>query len=456
MITDLLPGESLKACIQSERQLLGCLLHRPDFIHEVVGIVSGTSFFDRSYGAVFDTIADCAARGLQIDTYMVAEKLLSCDRQERTGKAELTEVLGKVSEIKHEVANASNIVFYAKRVAGWHAMRSVRDIGFRLIAETDDCIEPPDPMELLETAAKAIVEANVVRQDDVFSAGELVDSALSDIDRAMEQGTSSGIETGLDSIDTRWGGLHDGELVLLGARPSIGKTAMALTIACNLAESGKSVFFASLEMTKQQVGLRLLSRVSGIPCDRLRIGYALSIPDRTKLSNAKKKLDSWPIRVWCSSGVTVHEIACKARDHSRKMGLDAVFIDYLGQGKIKPSRRHGNANDTITEIVGDIATFTKLINKPVVCLCQLNRAAEGEVPGLQHLRDSGSLEQDADVIWFLHRNRDDHKTKFIVAKARQSERGETDIEFNADQATFYDAAPLRAAPSYVNEFSGDF
>jgi replicative DNA helicase len=446
MITDLLPGESLKACIQSERQLLGCLLHRPDFIHEVTGIVSGTSFSDRSYAVLFDVIAATVARGLQIDSHTIATMVLG-----QTGGHEVDLILQAVLEIKHEVANAANIVFYARQVAGWHAMRSVRNIGLRLMSQTEDCIEPPDPMVLLANATKAIEEANVVRQDDVLDAGQLADIALIDIDRAMERQTSSGHDTGLVAIDTRWGGIHDGELTLLAARPSLGKTALALSITCSMAEAGKSIFFASLEMTKQQVGLRLLSRMSGIPCDRLKMGYTLSIQERSRLGDAKQKLQSWPIRVWCASGVTVHEIASKARLHSTQMGLDAVFIDYLGQGKIKPMKRHGTANDAITEIVGDIATFTKQINKPVVCLCQLNRGAEGEEPGLQHLRDSGSLEQDADVIWFIHRKRDDPQTKLLVRKCRNGETGEADIVFNADRATFYDAAP-----SYVNEYAGDF
>jgi replicative DNA helicase len=446
VISDLLPGESLKACVQSERQLLGCLLHRPDFIHEVTGIVSGTSFFDRSYSVLFDVIAATVSKGLQIDTYTIAAKVLG-----QTGEHEIESILRTVSELKHEVANAANIVYYAKQVAGWHAMRSVRSVGVNLISKTDRCTEPPDPMELLASATRSIEQANVIRQDDVHDAGELADIALIDIDRAMERQSSSGHDTGLDSIDTRWGGLHDGELVILAARPSIGKTALALSIACSMAEAGKSVFFASLEMTKQQVGLRLLSRMSGVPCDRLRMGYTLSIQERSRLGDAKQKLKTWPIRVWCSSGVTVHEIASKARLHATRMGLDAVFIDYLGQGKIKPTRRHGSANDVITEIVGDIATFTKQINKPVVCLCQLNRGAEGEEPGLQHLRDSGSIEQDADAVWFLHRKRGDPKTKLLVRKCRNGEIGEADIVFNEERATFYDAAP-----AFANEFSGDF
>lgn len=435
MSHELLPGDSLKACIQSERQLLGCLLHRPDFIHSVSGIVSSTSFWDRDYAVLFDVLLATIEQGLQVDTYTIATKVLGPNSGH-----EIDSVIASVAELKHEVPNASNVVYYAHQVAGWHASRIVRGIGFGLIADTNDCTEPSNATELLSKAIKTIENANVVRQNDVHDAGELAEMALHEIDRAIERQTSSGLDTGLTSIDIRWGGLHDGELVILAARPSIGKTALAISIACNMAEHGKSVFFASLEMTRQQVGLRFLSRMSGIPCDRLRMGCVLSQQERNLLEDAKRNLKTWPIRVWCSSGVFVSEIAAKARLHATKMGLDAIFIDYLGQGKIKPLKRHSSANDSITEIVGDIATFTKQINKPVVCLCQLNRGAEGEEPGLKHLRDSGAIEQDADAVWFLHRKRGESETKLLVSKCRNGEIGETDIVFNPDRATFHDAA----------------
>ncbi len=434
MSPELLPGESLKACIQVERQLLGCLLHRADFIHNVSAIVSGKSFSDRSYAVLFDVLLATVEKGLQVDSYTLACKVLGSN-----SGYEIDSIVASVAELKHEVANAANVIFYANQVAGWQAFRAVREIGFGLLEDTNDCTEPPNAIELIAKASKAIEQANVVRQNDVFDAGELAGMALVDIDRAMDCQTSSGLGTGLAAIDTRWGGLHDGELVILAARPSIGKTALALSIACSMAEQGKSVLFASLEMTKQQVGLRLLSRMSGIPCDRLRMGYALNRKERNQLEVAKQNLKTWPIRVWCSSAVLVSEIAAKARLQATKMGLDAIFIDYLGQGKIKPSTRYSSANDTITEIVGDIATFTKQINKPVVCLTQLNRGAEGVEPGLQHLRDSGSLEQDADAVWFLHRVRGEPETKLLVRKCRNGEIGETDIVFDPDRATFHDA-----------------
>jgi replicative DNA helicase len=436
MNPELLPGDSLKACIQSERQLLGCLLHRPDFIYSVCGIVSGTSFQDRSYAVLFDVLLATVERGLQVDTYTIASKVLG-----QNSNHEINSVIATVAELKHEVANGANVVYYAHQVAGWHASRIVRGIGYGLLADTNDCTEPPNAMELFTRATKAIEQANVVRQNDVHDAGELAGMALEDIDGAIERQSSSGLDTGLTAIDTRWGGLHNGELVILAARPSIGKTALALSIACSMAEQGKSVFFASLEMTKQQVGLRLLSRMSDIPCDRLRMGFTLNQQERDRLEVEKQNLKTLPIRVWCSSGVLVSEITAKARLQATKMGLDAIFIDYLGQGKIKPLKRHATANDTISEIVGDIATFTKEINKPVVCLCQLNRGAEGEEPGLQHLRDSGAIEQDADAVWFLHRKRGESETKLLVRKCRNGEIGETDIVFNPDRATFGDAVP---------------
>ena len=436
MNIDLLPGESLRACITSERQLIGSLLHRPDFIHTASGIVSSTSFHDRSYAVLFDVLHATVERGIPVDSFTIAQQVLGKD-----SRFEIDSILHTVAEIKHEVPNGAHVQHYANQVAGWAGLRAVRDIGFKLLKQTDQCTEPPNAMEIIGEAAKSIEAANVVRQNDVHDASELAEVALVDIDRAMTAGTSSGLDTGLTAIDTRWGGIYDGELIILAARPSIGKTAMALSIACNIAEQGKSVFFASLEMTKQQVGLRLLSRMTGLSCDRLKMGYTLGAQERSMLDEAKEKLKIWPIRVWCSAGVTVAEIAAKARLQATKIGLDAVFIDYLGQGKIKPVKRHSSANDSITEVVGDIANFAKSINKPVLCLCQLNRGGETEEPGLHHLRDSGSIEQDADCVWFLHRKRGEASTKLLVRKCRNGEYGETELVFDSDRATFEDAAP---------------
>lgn len=281
----------------------------------------------------------------------------------------------------------------------------------------------------------------MVNASEALDLGEVASAALERISQAMETQTSSGLPTGLIEIDSRWGGLYDGELTILAARPSVGKSALGLSIALNLAERGKSVFFVSLEMTREQIGYRILSRQTGISCDRQRMGSVISVAERSRLENARDQVRTWPLRVWCSSGVTVSEIESRARLHATKMGLDCIIIDYMGSGKIKPVRRHQTTNDQISEVIGDIANMTKRIGKPVLTLCQLNRAGEGNEPGLQNLRDSGAIEQDADNCWFLHRDRDKAETTFIVAKCRNGEVGRAELMFNGDRATFYDRAP---------------
>jgi replicative DNA helicase len=439
---DSLPTESLKLAVVAERKLLGSLLHRPDFIHEVSAIVDGASFYDREFAVLFDTLHNVAKQGLQIDPWAIANMVF------KESQLTVEAIAVSVQELKHEVANAAHVKYYATQVAKWHSIRSVRSVGFSLIDETEHCTEKTEASELLAQAAKAIQEASVVREDEVLDCVQLVDGALERIDRAMVSGESTGIATGFREIDSRWGGLYDGELTILAARPSIGKSALGMSIALNLAEQGKSVFFASLEMTRDQVGYRLLSRMTGISCDRLRQAI-LSQDQLTMLMQARQNLNGLKLRVWCASGVTVQDIESRARLHSSKHGLDAVFIDYMGQGKIKPIKRHGSANDSITEVIGDIATMTKRLVKPVVCLCQLNRAAEEQEPTLANLRDSGSIEQDADNVWFLHRKRSESSTSFIVAKCRNGEIGSASLRFNGDRATFEDVP-------CGTPFTGDF
>lgn len=442
---DILPGETLNLCQSAERQLIGCLLHRPDFLHEVSGIVSGDSFFDQSYGVLFRALEETVRRGIQCDPWTVARLVF----QEHT-QASLEQITAIIAGIKHDNQSPAHVRFFAEEVAGWFAFRTVRTTGFRLLTRTAECNEATNAKDLLAEAEKTIQAASVVNASEALDLGEVASAALERIDLAMETQTSSGIPTGLVEIDSRWGGLYHGELTILAARPSIGKSALGLSIAMNLAEQGKSVFFASLEMTREQIGYRILSRQTGISCDRQRMGSIISMAERGRLENARDQVRAWPLRVWCSSGVTVSEIESRARLHATKIGLDCIIIDYMGSGKIKPVRRHQTTNDQISEVVGDIASMTKRMGKPVLTLCQLNRAGEGTEPGLQNLRDSGAIEQDADNCWFLHRDRDKAETAFIVAKCRNGEVGRAELMFNGDRATFYDPAP-----TYAN-FSGDF
>lgn len=443
--SDILPGQTLALCQSAERQLIGCLLNRPDFLHEVTSVVSGDSFFDRSFGAFFTALSEAVRKGIQCDPWTLGRLVFG-----EHARATLEEIVSVISSIKADTQSPAHVRFFAEEVANWAAYRAVRTAGFDLIKKTSECTDAPKAKELLAESAKAIQEASVVNASEALDLGEVASAALERISRAMESQTSSGLPTGLVEIDSRWGGLYDGELTVLAARPSIGKSALGLSIALNIAEQGKSVFFVSLEMTREQIGYRILARQTGISCDRQRMGSVLSVAERSRLENARDQVRSWPLRVWCSSGVTVGEIESRARLHATKMGLDCIVVDYMGLGKLRPIGRHQTTNDQISEIVHDLASMSKRMVKPVLALCQLNRSAEGVEPGLQNLRDSGSIEQDADCIWFLHRERGKSETTFIVAKCRNAEIGRCDLVFDGDRATFYDPAP-----TYTN-FSRDF
>jgi replicative DNA helicase len=235
---------------------------------------------------------------------------------------------------------------------------------------------------------------------------------------------SAGIETGLSSFDQATGGLHPGELVIVAARPSVGKSALAATIGLNASLASHRVLFVSLEMTGRDIAARMLAGESGESFAAIRSGAA----EPRKLESASSAFVGLPFRIWSGRKLTTERLRAVSRLEQSRDGLDVIIVDYIGL--IEPADRRKPRWEAVTEISSDLKSLALSLQVPVIALCQLNRDAEGEQPKLSHLRESGAIEQDADIVALLHRDRDSSEATLNIAKIRNGKPGAIDLRFD--------------------------
>ena len=416
--------EHQKTTAQIEASILGAVVKQPGCIINACDTITGSDCQNVEAGRVFDYLAKMVQLNEPVDDVTWLVKSLR--------QAGLLDGIGGIPGIAKlsQEGMPHHIRSYAAETLKWSQIRKLRNVAAGILADTDQV--NPNPVEIAANASNAITIATASSSRDLVTAEEVCSEALVSIDRATKSGSKIGKPTGISAIDRHTGGLFN-ELTIIAARPSVGKTAFGLDIAARAAEDGQSVLFCSLEMSSEQIAHRLLSRETGISTQAIRAG-GLTCQQREELELTRIAMRKWPWRFWAQSGITVSQIQSKARMHAAKFGLDLLVIDYLGL--MRPSNSKVSRYEAVTQISNDLATMAKQLGKPVLCLCQLSRGAENEIPRLDHLRDSGAIEQDADNVWFLHRERGKPETQLIVAKARQGEVGAIDLWFDADRCSF--------------------
>jgi replicative DNA helicase len=302
----------------------------------------------------------------------------------------------------------------------------------------------------------------------VSSIHDVLMEAFTHIDARMEHGAGLGLPTGFTDLDNLTGGLHGSELVILAARPSMGKTALATNIAEHVAiESRATTLFVSLEMSRLELAQRMLCSQGRIDAGRFRKGM-INADDRKKLVEASAKLGQAPLFVDDTASRTITEIAACARRLRRKEKLGLIVIDYLQL--IEPDNARDPRQEQVAKIARRLKGLARELEIPVICLAQLNRQAEAgkenNRPKLSHLRESGAIEQDADVVMFIHREEyylapDDPKKKevqsqadLIVAKQRNGPTGDLKLAFFNKYTRFEDLAqkPYEEFDNYDQQF----
>ena len=424
--------------IEAEQSTLGGMLLSQEAIADVLETVTGSDFYAPKHEIIFNAIIYLFGRGEPTDVIAVTDYL---NKQGNLLKAGGADYLHSLSSF---VPTAANAGYYAKIVADKAILRRLIDAGTR-IAQSG--YESQGEVEDLVNQAQSEVFAVVSQtaKDDYVGLSESIDFAIRDIEAAQNRGGDlTGIPTGFTNLDTYTHGLHSGQLVIVAARPSVGKSTFALDIARNAAiKHNQATIFFSLEMGRSEIAMRMLSAESGIYLQSMRKG-TLTEGDWAKLAAVRGKINDAPLYIDDSPNMSLVEIRAKCRRLAQQVQLKMVVIDYIQlmtSGKKVESRQQ-----EVTEFSRALKLLSKELGVPVVALSQLNRQAEqtkDKRPELSQLRESGSLEQDADVVILLHREglfEKDHpragEADLILAKQRNGPTGTVTVAFQGQYSRF--------------------
>jgi replicative DNA helicase len=394
-----LEGRERPINADAEKGVLGSILMKPDVCDDVALVVRPDDFADEAHQVLYRHLIDLHDNGKRIDTTIVLERLRAQGDADRIGGAAF------LAEVLEAVPHAAHAVHYAQIVRDKSLLRSLIDAGTDILRDAYDEID--EPRQLLARAEEkifAILERRAAADAKPIAA--VLEEAMVRMDARMKhEHTIGGVETGFTQLDNLCGGLHNSELVILAARPSMGKTAFAMNIAEHVAFVVKQpVLFVSLEMACVELVDRLLCSAAQVNGHRLRNG-TISKEDRRRLVEKMDEISQAPLFIDDTPGRTLTEIAAVARRLKRKeQGLSLIVIDYLQL--IEPDNPRDPRQEQVARIARRLKMMARELEVPVLCLAQLNRQAEASRdnrPRLNHLRESGAIEQDADVVMFVHR-----------------------------------------------------
>ncbi len=433
------PPQSLEA----EQSVLGSILIDSRCLTDVIGIVRPEDFFLRQNREIYETIYTMFNFSQTIDPVTVLDKMRELGYYRETEQENSRNYIQQLMEITPTAAHA---VRYANIVRDKAMLRGLADAASE-ISETVYA-QIGTPGEMLESAEKKIYSLRKGERGD--SLEHIGTTLLRVFDNLTELSQSDsaipGLSTGMRDLDAKINGLNKSDLVLLAARPAMGKTAFALNLCMNVARKyNKTVAMFSLEMSREQLAMRLLSIESFVDSQKMATGK-LSPEEWTKLGRASSALSQTDIRVDDNAAITVAEMNAKCR---RVENLGLVIVDYL---QLMNGPGYGKGGDSRVNIVSDISRSLKImakeLNVPVVCLSQLSRGPEGRTdkrPMLSDLRESGAIEQDADVVLFLYRDEyynpnteDKGIAECIVSKNRHGEVGTVKLQWIPQYQTFTD------------------
>ncbi len=425
--------------LEAERSVLGGILLKNNAIQEVMQILHEEDFYQEAHRKVFQAMLDLNERGEPVDLITLTEEL--------NRKGWLKDIGGAVypASLVDEVPTAANITYYARIIKEKSVLRQAIDVATEIARLGYE--EPEDSLAFLDKAEQSILEISRRQQRQGFIPIRYV---LQDTFKAIEDsygkpGLVTGVPTKFDDLDRKTSGFQPSDLIIIAGRPSMGKTALALNIARNAAvESNVPVAFFSLEMSKEQLTIRLLCAEAQVDASKVRSGY-LKASDFPKLTQAADILSQAPLFIDDSAGLTVREMRGKARQLKLEHDIGLIVVDYLQL--MQGSEKSDNRVQEISEISRFLKLLAKELNVPVVALSQLNRAVENRPdkrPLLADLRESGAIEQDADLICFIYREefyfRDKPECKnmaeIIIGKQRNGPVGIIHLSFFPEFAQF--------------------
>ena len=429
-----LPPHSLEA----EMSLLASLMLDKEAVGEVATAIDAKAFYLPEHALVFEIVLELYNAGRAVDSVIVRDELIKRDKLEEVGGARfLADLLGSVP-------SAAHAKHYAEIVRDKAILRQLINASNRVLQDAYGSHESAHVV--LEGAEKRFFE--IAEQKVSGDMTKLGSVAMDVYDMIYERG-HHGLDTDFTDLDEMLNGLQKGEMIIVAARPSMGKTALAMNMVQNIAGKHVPCAVFSLEMSKQQLAQRMLCSRAGIDGHKVRKG-TLTTDEYHRLAQVVNEIDKYPIWVDDSAGLTLLELRAKSRRLARQHGVQLIMIDYM---QLMDNPGVESRQQQISEISRGIKGIARELNIPVVCLSQLNRSAEsrdGHKPRMSDLRESGSIEQDADVVMLLHREDyyhqqdEDHMpnntAEIIVAKQRNGPTGVVKLFFDNDTTTFKNLA----------------
>ena len=444
---DRLPPQSLEA----EQSVLGAILIDRDAVVEVAEFLRAEDFYRQAHGRIYGAIIDLFERREPIDIVTVAEAL------ERDSELEAVGGRAYLASLTSQTPTAVHAVQYARIVERKSVLRNlisaagkIAGIGYEDPAEIQEAIDRAEG-ELFQVSNRRVTAGFARLRDLLHAAYDRLDYLHA------HRGEILGIRSGFPDLDSLTTGFQKSDLVIIAARPSIGKTSLALNIAEHAAVRDKrSVGIFSLEMSKEQLVQRLLSSVSSIDSDRLRTGF-LEEMDFTRLAPAMNALSEAQLYIDDTPNISTMELRTKARRLQAEAGLDLVIVDYLQLMQSASTTKDANRVQEVSEISRGLKGLARELDLPVIALSQLSRQPEmrnEKEPRLSDLRESGAIEQDADLVIFLWREQDrsgeahtveQEEIKLKLAKHRNGPTGEIVLEFRKRQTRFVSSTAGRFA-----------
>jgi replicative DNA helicase len=434
MADERIPPQDLIA----EQSVIGSMLLEKNAVSRIVSLLHADSFYRDAHRYIFEAILELFDRGEPIDLVTVTDSLRKAGKLEQVGGSVY------VADLLNSVPTAANVEHYAKIVEEKSVLRRLIEAGTKIVGEAFN--EPEDVDQVLDQAEKSIFDIALNRASQGFhKIDSVIKNVLDKIDSLYDKKEAiTGCPTGYPDLDKMTAGFQNADLIIIAARPSVGKTAFALNIAQNAAIKYKiPVAIFSLEMSKEQLAQRMLCSEAEVNAQQLKTA-SLSDTGWKKLTRALGRLSEAPIFIDDTPSMTSTEIRAKARRLKIERGLGMIVIDYMqlmrGRAKIE------NRVQEISEIARSLKTLARELDVPVVALSQLSRAVEqrnDRIPRLSDLRESGEIEQTADVVAFIHREdyynpQSDRGNiaEIIIAKQRNGPVGNIELVFRKEIAKF--------------------
>ena len=452
-------GNKPPQALDFEEAVLGALLIEPSCVDEAMEELTPSCFYDPKHKMIFEAMVSLVNEHVALDLLSVSQKLHERGQLEEIGGAV------RLASLSQKIGAAAHVEYYITILKQKTIQRDLITASFDILKNSyDDSVDVDDLIDMSQSKIFAAIQNNVKK--DVQEIGSVIKSAMEDVERMQSQSGLSGVPSGYPSIDKVTMGWQPSDLIILAARPSVGKTAFALNIARNAAvDHNMPVAIFSLEMPAIQLAKRLMTSESGLPADKIKGGTKLDAHEWEQLEYRLKALSKAPLYVDDTPGLPIMEFRTKVKRLVKSKGVRLVIVDYL-QLMQGPAELRGMREQEVAAISRTLKMTAKELNVPIIALSQLSRdavkrAGSNGKPMLSDLRESGSIEQDADMVIFVHRpdylglsetENGKETTQIIIAKHRNGETCDIDMLFKSEQVRFVELDQTLVAQAESMEY----